>query len=80
MESPGWSKQSSPANESSDLASTRKVVSACQLHGRSAQHRNNSSFPSSPHPEVTQLGLSLYVSGASTVTVPELEPRVSACE
>ena len=57
-----------------------KMVLACRLHGRRAQQKENGGCPSSPCPEATQLGLSLYVSGTSQAAILPPELRVSACE
>lgn len=45
----------------------------CWPRGRVAQHRDNGSCPSCPHPVATQLSFSLYDSGAPWAAVPSLE-------
>lgn len=59
---------------------TGLMVLACRMHRRRAQHRGNGGFPSSLHPEATELSLSLYVSGASQDSFPLPKAQVSACE
>lgn len=52
-----------------------KMVPSWRLHMRQALHRGNGGCPSSPRPEVTQLSLYWYVSGASQVAAAPLELR-----
>lgn len=56
------------------------MASTHRLQERRAQHRYNGGCFSRSHPEVTQLSLLLYVSGASLPLVPPPEYRVSACK
>lgn len=50
------------------------MASSCRLHERQIQHKDNGSYLSGSRPEFTQLSLTLYVSGASWVTVFCLSP------
>lgn len=56
---------------------TGKMVPACRLYRKQVPHKDNGSFSYSPHPEVSQLSLFLYVWHLSSYCSSE-DPKVSA--
>lgn len=54
-----------------EVFNLEEMALSFRLHVRQSSHLDNSWFFSSPHPKVIQLGLFLYIYGASQVSTPQ---------